>query len=92
VTRTCLVSESNLFRAGLKHILAESEFDVAFEAGSLCELDFDEICGNGAESCETLVLVRKPPDIRTIEPEIVQLKQKLTVSVVRGFEQFGGLI
>lgn len=77
MTRTCLVSESNLFRAGLKHILAGSEFDVAFEAGSLSELDFDEICRNGDDACETLVLVRKPPDIRTIEPEIVQLKQRL---------------
>ena len=72
VTLTYLVSESNLFRAGLKHILADTKFQVEIEASAVGELQFrgmDDGCD------DKLVIIRKPADIKEIEQEIIQLNQ-----------------
>ena len=68
MTTTILVSDSNLFRTGLKHILANSEYNVTREAEALSEIE-PEIAGNA------LLILRKPSDISDIEGDIVHLKR-----------------
>lgn len=68
MTSTILVSDSNLFRTGLKHILANSEYSVTREAEALSEIE-----PGIAESA--LLVLRKPSDISDIEGDIVHFKQ-----------------
>lgn len=66
-TQTCLVGQSNLFRAGLRQLLSGSSFEVTEEAAS--SRDFSRL-----DWSEGLFLVDKPDDIRDIEEDIGALK------------------
>lgn len=68
MTKTFLVSESNLFRTGLKHILSGSEYRVELEAETIREID-PEIAENA------LLILRKPSDISDVESDITHLKR-----------------
>lgn len=67
-TRTCLIGQSNLFKAGLKRLFMHTPFEVAEEKDTVREsydLSWDE----------GLFLIDKPNDIREIEDDIAILKQ-----------------
>jgi len=68
VTTTILVSDSNLFRTGLKHILAGSEYSVTREAEALGEIEPES-------AAEALLILRKPSDISDVESDITHLKR-----------------
>jgi two-component system, NarL family, nitrate/nitrite response regulator NarL len=68
--RTCLIGQSNLFRAGLKMLLKPTSFAVAKELEDLSEL-------SGLDWSEGLFLVQKPDDIRDIDAGIVALKRTM---------------
>jgi two-component system nitrate/nitrite response regulator NarL len=70
VTKTCLVSDSNLFRTGLKHILANSEYRVESEAESIRDITSENVEN-------ALLLVRKPTDVAEIEGDVIRLKQSV---------------
>ncbi|HKQ96099.1 MAG TPA: response regulator transcription factor, partial [Aestuariivirgaceae bacterium] len=72
--RTCLIGQSNLFRAGLKMLLKPTSFAVTMEAESLNEIE-------GLDWNEGLFLVQKPDDVRDIEAAIAALK----TAVPKGF-------
>lgn len=72
-TRTCLVGQSNLFRAGLKMLLRQSSFEVAKEVDSLADI-------RELQWSSGMFLLDKPDEISEIEHEIVSLKKSMPSS------------
>lgn len=67
-TRTCLIGQSNLFKAGLKKLLLHTPFQVMEERETVRD-SYDLSWSEG------LFLIDKPNDIREIEGDISVLKQ-----------------
>lgn len=74
-TQICLIGQSNLFRAGLKLLLDETDYSVAEEVCSVREAL--KLAWRGA-----LYLIDKPADIREIECDLAALKSVAPASRV----------
>jgi two-component system nitrate/nitrite response regulator NarL len=66
-TRTCLVGDRKLVRAGLRHILGSDAFEVVREISTLSEC-------RGLERDWDLIVIDRPDDADNIDADIRQLK------------------